>query len=254
MEGKIGIDAAIFSVNRPFWLLWNRNMRSKHRLGVSLSSKLWDFVAQRIDDERFPKFKCNVFLQHKRPIFIKKSNGGQYCHWKQPYFRYTLEEHQQEILFKLEQKVFSNALVVYSCPSFWESEELWEHIAKFELVENTNFARPYDLDEHTIYTFVKGGIYGKAFSKEIADIKCVNLLREVENRGKQEPPFAKNTSFILGLSKNIQEVIEESSEAFRRGYFKIINSLVTPEQELARGITNIFVFTFMANISWNICY
>jgi len=254
LEGQIGIDAAIFSTNGHFWLLWNKTMRPKYRSGVFLSSGLWDFVKQRIDDKRFPKFKCNLFLQHKRPTFIKRSNGLWYDDWKQPYFKYAIERHQQETLFKLEQKVSSDAIVVYSCPSFWESEELWEHVAKFELVENTNFARPYDLGGHDVYTFVKGGIHGKAFSEEPAQIRCVNLLREVEQRREKEPPFARNTDFIFALSKSIQEVVKESRETFREGYSKIIDSLDIPEQELARSVAHILVFTFMTSVSWNICY
>lgn len=228
LEGRIGIDVAIFSTNRHFWLLWNKTIRPKYRSGIFLNSGLWDFVKQRIDDKRFPKFKCNLFLQHKRPTFIKRSNGLRYDDWQQPYFSYAIERRQQETLFKLEQKVSSDAIVVYSCPSFWESEELWEHVAKFELVENTNFARPYDLDGHDVYTFVKGGIHGKAFSEEPTEIECVNLLREVERREEKHPPFVKNTDFIFALSKKIQEVVEESRETFREGYSKIISSLSIP--------------------------
>jgi len=254
LEGKIGIDAAVFSVNKNLWLLWNKNGPFSDKKGVHLNSKLWDFVAQRIDDSRFPKFKCNVFLQHKCPTFIKKKWGGQYPYWNQPYYRYALKGNQQDTLFRLEQKISSHAIVAYSCPSFWESEELWKHTAEFDLVENTNFARPSEMSGHVIYTFVKCGAFGKAFSEKPKAVKCADILREIGDLKQKEPPFARNTSFISSLSKDIQEVVEKSSEIFKGSYFRILESLVIPEHELVRNMTKISIFTYMADISWGISY
>jgi hypothetical protein len=254
LEGIIGIDAAVFSTKKNFFLLWKKDGSQNDQKGVHLNSKLWDFVAKQLDDTRFPKFKCNVFLQHKCPTYIKKKWGGEYRYWNQPYFRYELKENQQDILSRLDQKVSSHAIVAYSCPSFWESEELWRHAAESELVENTNFARPREIDGHALYTFVKGGAFGKAFSEHPVTVKCVNIIKEIDNFTQKEPPFDTNTGFIYSLSRSIGDVLEKSNEVFRRSFFKILESLALPEQALIRNLAKISIFTYMADISWDIFY
>lgn len=258
-ENKIGFDAAIFSKNPKFWKLWfDRSMwwppaLRKYRRGTSIKPDWWGCLEEALNDERFPKFKFNLFIQHKRPEFIFSSLGKEYKHWNQPYFRYDLDSDQQENLYRLEQKVYSNAIVVYGCPAFWRFTELWNFVSSRKLVDNSNFVQPHDLNGHQRYTFTSSGKTGKAFS-ERREVERLFLLEEVHRMFKRVIDFESNTDFIYSLSSRIVTIIEESSEELKEGYSLMMKYITTPQHELARAITGILVYTYLTNISWGIGY
>ena len=138
-EKTLGIDAAIFSKNPKFWGLWSPYWKMPPFMrwwkpGVYLDKNLWDLGEEELTNGTFPKFKFNLFIQHKRPVYIKSPLGREYRYWNLPYFRYDLTTHQQIILGKLEQNVTSNAIVVYACPAFWKFQELWKFFSKRKLI------------------------------------------------------------------------------------------------------------------------
>ena len=83
LEKDIGIDAALFfSKNSKFWRKWNDSRSLNFRPGVNLSRKLWNIAERKLKSAAFPKFKCNLFIQYKRPESIKSPNGKQYPDWR----------------------------------------------------------------------------------------------------------------------------------------------------------------------------
>jgi len=258
-ENKIGIDAAIFSKNPKFWKLWCEALWwcppffRHYRRGTAIKQEWWDHLKEKLDDERFPKFKFNLFIQHKRPEFISSSLGKEYKYWNQPYFRYDLDSDQQNNLYRLEQKVSPNAIVAYGCPAFWRFAELWFFISSSQLVDNSNFVQPHDLNGHRRYTFTSSGKEGQPFSEHV-DIEGLFLLEEIDRMFQRATDFKNNTDFIYSLSKRILVVIEESDEELKEGYTSMMEYLRTPEHRLARAITSILVYTYITNISWGIGY
>lgn len=255
-ENIVGIDAALFSKNPDFWKLWDKKLWwqlffQPYRRGIVIERKWWDQLKQGLDDERFPKFKFNVFIQHKRPEFISTSRGSEYKDWNQPYFRYDLDPNQQNNLYRLEQKVSSQGIVVYGCPAFWQFRELWFFVASGSLVDNSNFARPYDLNGHQRYTFVGSGKNGKVFS-EHANIEGFSLLERINSMFKQASDFGSNTDFIYSLSNRIAAVVEESDKDLREGYASIMSRIRISEHELAMAFSRILVFAYVSNVSWGI--
>ena len=121
-ENTLGIDVALFSKNPDFWRIWQGNLLfpffRSYKRGVFINRKWWNKFQQDLDDKRFPKFKFNVFLQHKRPEYVSRSNGLEFAEWRQPYFRYYTTPDQQVRLEKLEEEVASQGIVVYACPLF----------------------------------------------------------------------------------------------------------------------------------------
>jgi hypothetical protein len=119
LENTIGIDAALFSRDPTFWRLWNTqrwwlSFRRLWKHGVRLKSELWEDAKNKLDNVKFPKFKCNVFIQHKRPEYITSPRGREFNFWRQKYFRYDINTDQRDILSKLEQRSFGISKIIPS--------------------------------------------------------------------------------------------------------------------------------------------
>lgn len=219
-ENTIGIDAAVYSLNPVFWGLglWKP---SGWKSGVRLTPQIWSFVKETINSSRFPRFKVNLFLQHKRPEYIKSHSTKEFSYWKMPCYRYKLRPKQQSVLYKLEQKVAKNAIVTYACPSFHTHEVLHKLTRMSKLVENSNFARPSSLQGHKKYTFVSGRVGGKSFS-EPTETRGINLLENIDKALDGDVLYESNSSFIVSLAKDIEEVVEQSDAEFRESYHSFV--------------------------------
>jgi hypothetical protein len=255
-ENTLGIDAALFSKNPNFWRMWQKRLRghqffSSYRGGTYIDREWWNEFQNGLDDESFPKFKFNVFVQHKRPEFISRTNGSEFTAWKQPYFRYVINSDQQVRLEKLEGGVASEGIVIYTCPAFWRFEELWSYALSHTPIENSNFVQPHNLRGHTRYTFVSGGRYGKAFS-DPKDVEGVDLLENIAQMFERVTDFRSNTEFIFSLSKRISAIVAESDRSFRETYASVISSIADFEQQFAFSFMSIIAFVYLTNISWAI--
>lgn len=251
LENVVAIDAAILTRNQYLSGLWGT--QNPWLFGTYLRPELWDSAKELLDSNVFPRLKANLFIQYKRPEYMRLSTAAQYSHWQQPYYRYDIEKEQQDILCKLEKNVASDALVLYSCASFWERSKLWEFLRHRELVKNSNFVKPSSLTSHTTYTFINNSNKGMAFS-DPSTIDSVNLFDEIE-RIRQEPArFDSNTRFLSSLSVRINNVVAESSASFREQYYSLVRSREVQGNEFGASIIRILLFTFMANIWWGIIY
>ncbi len=85
--------------------------------------EVWEEFERIINDRDFPKFKFNIFIQYKRPEYIQSPRGTEYKDWGEPYFRYNILQHQQDILVQLEKNAGENAIVVYASPAFYRIKE-----------------------------------------------------------------------------------------------------------------------------------
>ena len=252
LENKIAIDAAVFSKNPRFWELMRGDIQDKQKLGVFLQPELWDLIEDIWKDDLFPKFKCNLFIQHKRPEYIKSKLGKEYGYWKQPYFRYDLDYDQQKTLLLLEQKISSQGLVVYACPAFWERKDLWRFI-KGKMVENTNFVKSKILGSHKRYTFIQSGKNGLAFSKP-NEISSIEILEETNKLIDEAQYYEDNIKFIEILSKKIHLLIEDIDYKTRNDFYTLKEQIRFPENNLGYNIFNIQTFNMVTNTTWAIGY
>lgn len=251
LENKLGIDAAIFSGNPEFWKLWKGN--SGLRSGLILTPDLWDRIEKTVNSDFFPEFKFNLFVQHKRPEYIFSPLGAEYPFWGQPYFRYDTVDNQQETLYKLERRVSAEAIVVYACPSFWRRVDLWSYIDG-KLVENSNFVRPTDLQGHGRYTFVRGGRFGRAFSRP-AEIPSLDILAKIDRMFEKDIRFENNTQFLRKLATTIRAVIkEESDPETREDFFSVERAIGSPEHEFGGDLVSILTFSYIMATTWTIGY
>jgi hypothetical protein len=251
-ENTVAIDAAFLSTNLRFWRLWNKRKGIKWMSGLQLEPELWDIVEEIWDNDMFPKFKCNLFIQHKRPEYIRSGRGNEYKHWNQPYFRYYLTEHQQEILYKLEQKAAASALVVYACPAFCKRSDLWRYF-KGKLVENSNFVQPHAVHGHRGYTFVRGGKKGYPCSEHV-EVEGIDILKEIDKMLEKPSEFKSNVKFVHALAREIRATVDELNEPTLTEFREIEEAIGDTEQPLGRSVLTVFAFNLFANTTWGIIY
>jgi hypothetical protein len=250
-ENDIGIDAALFSKNLIFWKLWP--FGSHFPSGDSLNAELWDILEENLKTNQFPKFKCNLFVQFKRPEYISSSRGKEYSFWNKPYFRYNIKTNQQDALCKLERNISSNSIVVYACSAFWEFDDLWNFKANSQLVEKSNFAKPRDLNNHQTYTYVSDGKDGKAFSQP-EDINGIDIIECIESKFKSAENFENNADFIYSIDRSIMEVVEKLDKDYKMAFYSVSEKIKSPNNKLAKSIQNLAIFNHITNTNWFIVY
>jgi hypothetical protein len=145
-----------FLANRPLHLL---EMLNGPPGIVATSEYLNDWI--KLQARTFPPKAFNFFVQHKRP---KQTTQRGVCgeHWGQAYFEFGIDKHQQRRLQSLEDKLGKNGVVTYSCPSFLKTTDLWGHVDKHTVLDNTNFVGASKLSGHSRYSFIDPGHTGFA--------------------------------------------------------------------------------------------
>jgi len=254
LENTIGIDTALFTYNQDFWKLFSDrrfplSFLPYWKQGEFLKPELWDDFQNILNSDTFPKFRCNLFLQYKRPTYITTRRGLEYDDWNQPYYRYKITEYQCEILEKLEKRVNSNSLVVYGCPAFWKNKTLLKHYRNAEIVKNSNFVEPHKLLGHEKYTFIESGKIGKVHS-ETYEVESIDLLESIDYLDSLYE-YKTNTEFIYSLSSSINEIIPELNEEFQVIYYSYQEEL-SFYHDLPNSLFSIRLFLALTHLKWNI--
>lgn len=256
-EKYIGIDAAIYSRNQKLWELLEFGLIPS---GEQLTSELLNPEKKEFVSKQIPEFKCNLFIQYKRPEFISRNHKeNEWKHWKKPYFRYNIDSHQQSVLYNLGNNISHNSIVVYACSAFWESKDLWNFNENNQLIEKSNFAKPAEIGDHEKYTFIEGGNTGRACSKP-KNIKCIDILEEIDNMLEDKNDFQedydfskKNKKFIISLGESINKTLEESDDYYQRAFKSMNNKLKKQNDKLDKlteSVSNILIFTTITNTNW----
>lgn len=247
-ENTIGIDSAGFTHNRNFWRLFRWfPFCFFPPYGIPLAHGLWD-LENEINSDAFPSFRCNVFLQYKRPQYISSKSASEYSSWGQNYYRYDINYKQQLILESLEKKVSQDALVLYACPAFWKFSDLW--LYRGRLVDRTNFVKAIRLLGHKRYSFIDAGATGMAHS-DPEKVEAINLKEEISKFIKQGEHFKRNSDFIFALDDQIAGSLSLLKEIYCLDvdrYWKESKWLF--ENKLAMSLMRISFFTFVTQLSW----
>ncbi len=189
LENSLGFDVALYSCNRRFWGYfykhldwgWKRYFYYFFKHFPYIYPKDIKYLEELFEDylDYIPKIKFNLFIQYKRPEYMRTKRSSEWEHWNKPYYRYQIIPHQQELLEKLAQNINKNsALVIYASPAFHTQEEFWENVQRKTIVDNSNYCEATDLSGHTKYTYINGGRYGIALS-EPEEIKNLNLEESI---------------------------------------------------------------------------
>lgn len=253
LEGQLGFDAAIYSENRHFWrlfdgpgFLWRRWIRN-NRSGVQLSVDFWRELEQEV--AYFPRFRFNIFVQHKRPEQLSVRTSREWEHWKQPYFRYSLTPHQQKALEQLETATQNNAVVVYASPAFITHEELWDAVAQRRLIETSNFCQPSKLVGHTVYSYIDPGNKGKGHS-EPEDIESFSFYDRIRATFDLAEQFNDNREFLVQLGGVLLSSIQNCGD-LSKSFNTILNGLTARyDDTFTTAMARISAFNYVVGTRW----
>lgn len=133
--------------------------------------------------QHWPNFNLNFFVQYKRPDFFAAEALNGPSEWqriKKPYYRFSLQskkpagkrkkkfdpKHQLKALRKLYIEADERAVITYAAPAFYNADKLWEYVEQKKIIEMSNLAEVQNIKpHHNVYTFLKEGWKGKAFSE-----------------------------------------------------------------------------------------
>ena len=251
LEHTLGFDAAIFTRAPQFWRYFFHICHGNVPRGLKLTKELWQDVIDSID--HLPPFKFNVFIQHKRPEYMRNKSAREWHSWNSPYYRYDTVPHQQDALCRLEERIGDKGVVVYACPAFHSSTEFWDKVKTRSVVRSSNFCQPTLLKGHQRFTFQKPGAEGVAHS-DPEPIQSYDVLERMEElRGRE--PEGNNLVFLKSLGQVIDGVAE-ASDHIRQPYLEISGYLSAGLENfpVAVSLIKLDVFRFLVRCDHFIGY
>lgn len=260
LEGRLGFDSAVYSRNHRFWRLFDempyfpffRGFQiGRNRPGVQLSRKWWSHLDQSLP--YFPRFKFNVFVQHKRPEHLTLSSANEWSDWNRPYFRFELTPHQQTALEQLEVHAQNKAIVVYGSPAFIKLADLWKAIEDGQLIERSNFCQPSKLSGHHIYSYAEAGRFGKGHS-DAEDIESFDFYEQFNVLNSAPDLPEDNRTFLIQTGNLVQTAIEGCGELTEAFTTVLATFEIEPENadSLLLALARIAVFNFVVGATWSV--
>lgn len=200
-EYYLGFDEAIWLAGPDLAYLAPYIRLRKFRKRIGLEIEELDNIPDKIW-KKLPSFKCNLFVQYKRPEYMFRTHASEWGDWRSPYYRYSISNDQHEKLESIRQKGNGRVSVVYASPAFWSAKTLYNLSTKREIVDFSNIVCSGYVNGHSKYTYQNPGTIGKAHS-ESTDIESEGLTQIFESHAENEN--ATIDQEMLRLSKNIDE-------------------------------------------------
>ncbi|MBF0433874.1 MAG: hypothetical protein HQL77_00720 [Magnetococcales bacterium] len=271
LQGKwFGFDSAFFIddpmildyfLHKYHWHWHHHLLKHRHIPGVVVNPELLDELLHVIDKIPPARFRFNLFLQYKRPEYVKSPLGGEYDAWGIPYFRYYPSSEQQEMLERLEIAASSNAVVSYASPAFHLREELFNTHMERLIVEKSNYVGPSRLKGHHCYTYVEPGASGKAFS-DPEDIEDEGFDRKLSraresNQGQNEGVRVLVKQAGRMVSQALQASNIDTRNAFREAHHRIMGRIMesvesSGDMETYSSFVNVQTFCFLNKTAWSL--
>jgi hypothetical protein len=237
-ENFLGFDDA-FWLPLP-WMIARAPFVRKSRWARmnGIDKKTFEKMGERFAS-RMPPFRFNLFVQYKRPDFLKTRGAGEWEHWHCPYYRYRITPHQQDVLAKIELQSQGRAATVYASPAFWQADDLWNNVQAGTVIANSNIASVGKLSGHGRYTYTSAGAKGKGHS-EATEIEssALNLLIST-GLEREALPFNTHIKRVAQLILEVVSASDIGAEQFERArmavelgeldYTSIVGALTTIE-------------------------
>ena len=246
-EGSLGFDGSFF-LPLPAWRMvfpYLRFRRWRRLVGIS-ASEIDDFGKEL--NSHLPHFRLNLFVQYKRPEWMRRSNSAEWSSWSAPYFRYTIESKQQRLLENIVEAATGRAAVVYAAAAFRLNSELFKHAEAETVLPNSNISSVEMLTGHERFTYLGPGSYGIAHSEpEAIESPSLNtvLARMEENEGL---PFTQHLKVTAQLIETALDDDREARDLFDASRRAMLGGAFSEAYPRGRGtwieaIVSILAFT-----------
>ena len=214
-EGRLGFDSSANSVDTELWgWLGYPNVASTQYNGVSLrkvAQKMERILSRKINN--MPQMKLNLLFQYKRPVYITRASGNEWSHWKKPYYRYVVNQKQQDILMQIHTAFGNDVLVTYAAPALSNVNDLVDAHINGKIIEKSNFTKAYELDSHNHNTYIQSGTHSIACSKP-QEIENFNLIEAINSYPltNQNGTIKENKEFITSFGKRLIALMEDNMD------------------------------------------
>jgi len=226
LESLVGFDAALLTHDVRFW----RRFGSLSPLsGAFIDAAWWGLSAGEIN--ALPRFRFNLFLQHKRPEYCKGPRGKHRKHFGGPYYRYAITPHQQLALERLATGAAGSSIVSYACPACHTMTTLFYHIQNRTLVDATNFIEVTKLTGHRFYNYRSGGAQGLA-NDEPTEVQSDFIIRRIAKMRDIAENSESNVDFLKGTASVVESVGREA-RVIGGVYSRIVDSYRDQQREPA---------------------
>lgn len=257
-EEHFGIDAALFTDDPRFWILFGYPDVLQ---GVILNNFSWGYIWKKTRNRRqLPTFKTNLLLQTKRPEHRLGVNATYAKHGiKGQYWQFKITPHQQEALEKLHKRINNRALICYASAAFHTHSDLFNYTSNRSLVDNSTFVQSHRLSNHSKWVYDEAGAFGLACSKieKIDKFDFWSLLVDYSAQNNYKEDILNN---LLQLEKAVLSAIDDltqtnplRNEFVRRNKIidnSIANYLEIRNSSALRAFLNFKSFCKLSNIEW----
>ena len=211
LEKYLGFDSAIF-VNDPFF--WRLFGFRKPLSGIVPWNVLWPFLQKSSEQRsRLPRFRCNCFIQAKRPhVGSRLPRPASSLGPLRPFFRFSIESDQQKTLEAVAKRVHSRALFAYAAPVFFQSRDLFRHMIEGSIVANSTFPDISALAGQHAWYYNEPGACG-VVNRSFAEMRMLPLEERIEAlaepHGNETEETESPTAALVALLRELQAVVTE---------------------------------------------
>jgi hypothetical protein len=209
LEATVGFDYAMLTAHVRFWALHGY---AAAPLGIVLDAEpmrhWWTHVVR---PRPMPDFALNLFIQAKRPSSGRRASKKLTAKGlKNPYWKFTIEGHQQVALESLSRATPRQALVCYAAPAFDRCTALYAHSRGGTIVDASTFPTALSLSNHEAWYYDAPGCKGVA-NPEVERIEGPSLQERIDafvaNAGTDTNSRNAPGAGIKELSASISEAL-----------------------------------------------
>lgn len=226
-EYFLGFDASAYIPTEllPPFLPYIRVRARRHLQGIS-ATELNQF-GKSLND-RLPPFRLNLFIQFKRPEYLKRKTASEWNFWKRRYFRYGIAKRQQSLLNKIIEVGCGRAVAVYAVPAFHKSDDLFRNQLDNTIIQNTNVLSAAYLTGHSKCTFVEAGNRGIGHS-EPQELQSPSLKELIAEKDEESADESR-----LPFTRHVKETADTINRLFEND-FESRNTLKLAKQAIIGG-------------------
>jgi hypothetical protein len=205
LEKILGFDAA--ANPGPRHILW-KVLRLPRPPGLNLLPGLWAGGIQPTK-AKLPTYPVSVFLQFKRPDYLRGARAKQWKLWKSPYYRFERTTHQHTVLARLERNLTTQAVVRYAAPAFHTLPQLEAAQLTRSVIASSGHVAPLRLGRHRVWTYQRPGSYGRPNpSGDPVPFELFGDLLEqaVVRRNEQQQLEVYQDDELAGLTRHLEVV------------------------------------------------
>jgi hypothetical protein len=198
LERRLGFDRGILVAEH---LVWATLGYSAPPPGIALGYYDWPmFLEPRRSGRTLPRFRLNIFLQAKRPLFHARRPRklAKFPDYSGALWAFSITPHQQVLLEQLASRAGRRAHVAYAAPVFHTRADLYKHTRLRTVVQQSTFPSALALKDHESWFYRIPGATGiaNADPERIEEqpfldrIRSAKFLDDLQTLDRLMEPFA----------------------------------------------------------------